>query len=149
MVGWRMYKANDTFFWERLWLYAGGIHAAVVGILVILRKFYFGFFQMRLPEPQLYGDLSAAFLITVGFWLIWAGYKGDHVPELWVIPAGSATGRLIYFILAVIGFFLKKNEILYVVVGLSDVFFTIVLGWTAWSMFQAGKIKPFSNAKKR
>ena len=55
-------------------------------------------------------------------------------PQLWVIPAGSSIGRATYFTMAVIGYLLKTNGIIYVLIGTTDAFFAFILMWVTIQM---------------
>lgn len=127
----KQFKNTIPFFWVRFWLLLGGIQALLVGFLLFFRYFYFTWFNLLLPSPRLYGDISSAFLITIGLWLIYSAYKIPYTPELWIIPAGSALGRSFYFSIASIGYLTGSNHVIYLLLGFSDIFFAIILSWVA------------------
>jgi len=125
---------NVQYFWPRVWLLLSGLHPLIIGILLFWREFFFSSLNMSLPSPPLYGNIASAFLITIGIWLSWTAYKMPNSPELWVIPAGSAIGRIIYFGMSLLGFLNGENELIYVLLGLSDIFFSIILIWIVLAM---------------
>ncbi|MFW9856549.1 MAG: hypothetical protein ACFFFG_15970 [Candidatus Thorarchaeota archaeon] len=129
---------KTPYFWPRFWLLLAGLHPIVVGILLLLRDLFFSWplINLQIPSPRLYGDVSAAFLISIGVWLIFTAYKypDPGAVHLWIIPAGSALGRVVYFSFTVVGLFNRTNEFIYFLLGLSDVLFAIILLWVTYIM---------------
>ncbi len=125
---------NDNVFWPKAGIFAGGIHATLVGVLLSIRELYYHFIGLELPRPRLYGDMAAWFLIVIGMWLIWSSLKMPKVMELWIIPVGSAIGRLVYFLMALIGWVIGTTHIIYLYLSFTDVFFALVQLWAVIKM---------------
>ncbi len=120
---------NEPIFWPKFGLILGGIHAISVGVLLSLREIYYGLVGLELPHPRLYGDMAAWFLVVIGVWLIWAGVKLPQAQELWIIPIGSAVGRMVYFMMALVGWLFGITHVIYFFLSLTDVFFAMVQIW--------------------
>lgn len=121
--------AQNPHFWPKVGLFFGGVHAILVGILLALREWYYGILGLELPHPRLYGDMAAWFLIVIGTWLIWSSLKMPQARELWIIPIGSAVGRMVYFVMALVGWALGITHVIYLYLSFTDVFFAIVQSW--------------------
>ncbi len=128
-----MYR-KDPSFWPKIGIFLGGVHAIVVGALLSLREMYYHLVGLELPTPRLYGDMAAWFLIVIGFWLIWSSVKMPQARELWIIPVGSATGRMVYFLMAFFGWLLGITHVIYLYLSLTDVFFASVQTWASFRL---------------
>jgi hypothetical protein len=101
-------------------LYIGAIQAGFFGIVLLFTEFYYrwDWINLEIPSPALYADVSSAFLIVMSIWTFYVAYSMDT--NLWIILAGSAFGRIVYFFIALNGFLIESNEFLYVLIGITD-----------------------------
>ena len=112
---------------RRFWLIAAAAQAGFFGFILFFRNFYYhwDWIALRIPDPPLYADVSSVFLLVIAGWTLYVAFN-NH-PTLWIIPAGSALGRTLYFFISIFGFLTGINEGFYVLIGLTDIFFAIIL----------------------
>ncbi|MFW9927813.1 MAG: hypothetical protein ACFFD1_00300 [Candidatus Thorarchaeota archaeon] len=111
----------------KIFLYISSIQAAFFGIALIFRDFYYNWswINLKMPEPPLYANVASAFLLIIALWTFYVGYTMNQ--DLWIIPAGSALGRIFYFLISFLGFIYGSNEFLYTLIGLTDLIIGIGL----------------------
>jgi hypothetical protein len=61
----------------------------------------------------------------MSIWTFYVAYSMN--PNLWIILAGSAFGRIVYFLIALNGFLIGSNEFLYVLIGITDLLIGLIL----------------------
>jgi len=102
----------------------GGTYNLLSGIILLLFWDSFSsFFEAQIPNP-IFIQITAVFLIVVGYFLV---YAAQNPRELVIIGVGSATTRFGYFLIVLISLIGQDIEIVYLIFGIIDVFIAIII----------------------
>jgi len=102
----------------------GGTYNLLSGIiLLVFWDSLSSFFEAQIPN-SIFIQIIAIFLIVVGYFLI---YAAQNPRELVIIGVGSATTRLVYFLIALVSLIRQDIEIVYLIFGIIDAFVAIII----------------------
>ncbi len=102
----------------------GGTYNLLSGIILLLFwDSLSSFFEAQIPNP-IFIQITAVFLIVVGYFLV---YAAQNPRELVIIGVGSATTRFGYFLIVLISLIGQDIEIVYLIFGIIDVFIAIII----------------------
>lgn len=102
----------------------GGTYNLLSGIILLLFwDSLSSFFEAQIPNP-IFIQITAVFLIVVGYFLV---YAAQNPRELVIIGVGSATTRFGYFLIVLISLIGQDIEIVYLIFGIIDAFIAIII----------------------
>lgn len=102
----------------------GGTYNLLSGIILLLFwDSLSSLFEAQIPN-SIFIQIIAIFLIVVGYFLI---YAAQNPRELVIIGVGSATTRLVYFLIALVSLIRQDIEIVYLIFGIIDAFVAIII----------------------
>lgn len=116
-------KINNDWYLKISFL-IGGIYNLLSGIILLLFwDALSSFFEAQRPNP-IFIQISALFLIVVGYFLV---YAAQNPRKLVIIGVGSATTRLGYFLIALVTLISQDIEIVYLIFGIIDAIIAIII----------------------
>ncbi|MHA2246706.1 MAG: hypothetical protein ACXADY_17315 [Candidatus Hodarchaeales archaeon] len=115
--------ADDRYL--RIAFLIGGIYDLILGIsLLFFSDFLIELLNITKPDNMIFTKINGLFLITVGYFLI---YARQNVRKLAFIGFGSAFIRFSYACIVLITWITQEIELVYLIVGITDGLTAIIL----------------------